>query len=86
MQKLLEQLSQQFNLEEDEELIDEMSDTGCLDGGEGPPRTPNMFQKKPKSKRDNEIDNAKEDSVPFSKWEETDKWFIKIESILKKVI
>lgn len=86
MQKLLEQLSQQFNLEEEEELIDEISDTGCIDGGAGPPSTPHMFQKKPKSQKDKEIDNAKEDSVPFSKWEETDKWFIKIESILKKVI
>ena len=34
--------------------IEEASMTGNLDGGAGPPKTPYMFQSKPKSKKDKE--------------------------------
>ena len=34
--------------------LEEASVTGNLDGGAGPPKTPYMFQSKPKSKKDKE--------------------------------
>ena len=35
--------------------MEEASMTGNLDGGAGPPKTPYMFQSKPKSKKDKKI-------------------------------
>ena len=38
--------------------LEEVSVTGALDGGEGPPKTPYAFQTKPKSKKDKDKEDA----------------------------
>ena len=50
--------------------LEEVSVTGNLDGGEGPPKTPYAFQSKPKSKKDKEKEKAIMKSIGYSKVDE----------------
>lgn len=50
--------------------LEEVSVTGNLDGGEGPPKTPYAFQSKPKSKKDKEKEKAIMKSMGYSKVDE----------------
>ena len=47
--------------------LEEVSVTGNLDGGEGPPKTPYAFQSKPKSKKDKDKEKAIMKSMGYSK-------------------
>ena len=44
--------------------LEEASVTGNLDGGAGPPKTPYMFQSKPKSKKDKEKEKKIAQAAP----------------------
>ena len=50
--------------------LEEVSVTGNLDGGEGPPKTPYAFQSKPKSKKDKDKEKAIIKSMGYSKVDE----------------
>ena len=50
--------------------LEEVSVTGNLDGGEGPPKTPYAFQSKPKSKKDKDKEKAIMKSMGYSKVDE----------------
>lgn len=58
--------------------LEEVSVTGNLDGGEGPPKTPYAFQSKPKSKKDKDKEKAIMKSMGYSKVHEA-KFHVKTE-------
>ena len=66
------------NVKEEEDL-EEMSVTGGLDGGEGPPRTPYAF-----GKEEDEKDNA--EKLGMKKVAKTNKYFRKMESTYKRMM
>ena len=47
--------------------LEEVSVTGAIDGGEGPPRTPYAFQSKPKKKKDKEKEKKIANAAGYSK-------------------
>ena len=47
--------------------LEEMSVTGGLDGGAGPPKTPYAFQSKPKSKKDKDKEDDMEKATGYKK-------------------
>ena len=63
-------------LEESQEELDEMSVTGNLDGGEGPPRTPYAFGRKEDEKDNAEVFDYKKTSVSDRHFESTYKKMI----------
>ena len=54
--------------------IEEASMTGNLDGGAGPPKTPYMFQSKPKSKKDKKKEKAITTAGGYTKVSEDPNW------------
>ena len=63
----------------EEEELEEMSVTGMLDGGEGPPKTPYAF-----GKEEDERDNA--EKLGFKKTGKSNKHFVKAESSYKRMM